>query len=188
MGTAVAQMPQPFWKNMRQEVWKQIQGYEGYYEISTFGNVKSLVRTKQIKEDRIMKVTNHCTGYIIVGLTLNGKQTLFRLHRIVAFHFCDKKIGCNIVNHKNGIKTDNRAENLEWTTVSGNSLHAVEMGLQKVRVGEESNLASLSESDVIQIRQLFSQGCYRQIDLGYRYKVSRTCISLIVNRKTWTHI
>lgn len=89
---------------MEQEIWKSIEGYEEVYEVSNLGNVNSLVRSKYIKSDRIMKPTNHCTGYIIIGLTLNSKQTLFRLHRLVALHFCEKKDGCDIVNHKNGIK------------------------------------------------------------------------------------
>lgn len=173
---------------MENEIWKPIKGYEGLYEISNLGNVKSLVRSKCIKQDRIMKPTNHCTGYIIIGLTLNGKQTLFRLHRLVAEHFCHKKEGCNIVNHKNAIKTDNRASNLEWTTVSGNTLHSFSMGLQEVRRGEKSNFAILNESDVIKIRSLYKKGGYRHLDLANMYNVSRACITNIISRKNWSHI
>jgi len=173
---------------METEIWKQITGYENLYEVSNLGRVKSLIRTKHIKEDRIMKPTAHCTGYQIIGLTVNGKQKLFRLHRIVALHFCEKKDDCDVVNHKNGIKDDNKASNLEWTTVSGNTSHSFAMGLQSVRRGQESNLSVLSESDVIKIREKFKEGGYTKKQIGLLFNVSRTCIHHIVNRINWKHI
>lgn len=173
---------------MEKEIWKGIVGYENLYEVSNLGNVKSLVRSKSIKENKVMKPTAHCTGYQIIGLCLNKKQTLFRLHRIVALHFCEKKDGCDIVNHKNGIKNDNRASNLEWTTVSGNTSHSFRMGFQEVRRGEKSNFSVLSESDVLKIREKFKQGGYTKKQLGTLFNVSQTCIHHVVNRINWKHI
>jgi NUMOD4 motif/HNH endonuclease len=167
---------------MEQEIWKPIQGYEGLYEISNFGRAKSLIK------GIIMTITLHETGYCVIGLTKNNKQRVFRFHRIVASHFCDKKEGCDVVNHKNGIKTDNRALNLEWTTVSGNTSHSFAMGLQKPRTGEESNFAVLSEKDIIDIRDKYRTKKYTQKELGILFGVSRTAITLIVNRKRWAHI
>lgn len=173
---------------MEKEIWKRITGYENLYEVSNLGRVKSLVRTKCIKEDRLMKPTAHCTGYQIIGLTKNGKQKLFRLHRVVAYHFCKKEEGFDIVNHKNGIKTDNKSCNLEWTTVSGNTAHSFRTGLQEVRRGEESNLAILSESEVIKIREKYEEGNYTKKQIAVLFNVSRTCIHHIVNRINWKHI
>lgn len=135
-----------------------------------------------------MTPTLQVSGYHIIGLTKNGEQKIFRFHRIVAAHFCKKKKGCNIVNHKNGVKTDNRSENLEWTTVSGNTSHSFAMGLQKPRMGERSNWAVLSEAEVVEIREKHKTGTYTQKQLGIMFNVSRTAITMIVNRKRWSHI
>lgn len=178
----------PFGNKMENEIWKPIKGYERLYEVSNIGRFKSLVRTSYRNKDIIMKPTLHITGYLVIGLCFDSKQTVFRAHRIVASHFCLKPKGCNIVNHLNGIKIDNRSLNLEWTTVSGNTSHSFAMGLQEVRVGEKSNLAILNEADVIEIRKEYANGNYTQKQLGKLFKVSRPCISHIVNRKTWNHI
>lgn len=135
-----------------------------------------------------MKPTKHCTGYHIIGLIKNKKQTIYRYHRIVAMAFCEMKDGCNIVNHKNGIKTDNRSDNLEWTTVSGNTLHSFKNGFQEVRRGEKSNLAILTKDQVLDIREKYKSGNYLQRELSDIYKVSRPCISNIVSAKNWKHI
>jgi len=173
---------------MEQEVWKAIQGYEGLYEVSNYGRFKSLLRVSYRNKDIIMKQTVHDSGYLIIGLNFGKKQKVFRTHRIVASHFCEKKDGCDIVNHVNGIKTDNRASNLEWTTNSGNMIHAFAMGLHKTKVGKESNFAILKESDVISIRNKYKEGSFTQKQLGEIFNVSRPCISLIVNNKNWKHI
>lgn len=164
---------------MEQEIWRPIIGYINY-EISNLGRIKN--------GEIIMKLTLHVSGYNIIGLTLNGKQRVFRFHRLVAEHFCEKKEGCDIVNHLNGIKTDNRAINLEWTTVSGNTSHSYAMGFQKPRVGIESYTAILSEQNVIDIRNKYQTKQYTQRELGVLYGVSRTAINLIINRKRWAHI
>lgn len=178
----------PFGNKMEQEFWKPIKGYESSYEVSSIGRFKSLVRISYRNKDIIMKPTNHCTGYLVIGLCIDGKQTLFRAHRIVAAHFCLKPKGCDVVNHLNGIKTDNRAVNLEWTTISGNTSHSFAMGFQEVRMGEKSNFAILSEEDVLKIRNEYAKKNYTQKQLGNLFKVSRPCISHIINRKTWNHI
>lgn len=173
---------------MEKEIWKQIKGYEGLYEVSNLGRFKSLVRTIYRNMDKIMKPTNHCTGYLVIGLYIGDKQTVFRAHRLVASQFCFKPDGCNIVNHLNGIKKDNRAINLEWTTVSGNTFHSFSMGLQEVRVGEKSNFAILKEGDVLEIRNKYAEGIYTQKELGELFKVSRVCITDIIGRRNWKHI
>lgn len=173
---------------MEQELWMPIKGYEGLYAVSNKGRIKSFNISNYRNRELIMSPILHKTGYEIIGLTKKGKQRLFRLHRLVALHFCKKEDGCNVVNHLNGVKTDNKSENLEWTTVSGNTKHSFKMGLQKPRVGEESTSAILSKKEILEIRSKYEAGGYTHLELSNIFCVSRTNISLIVNRKRWSHI
>lgn len=107
-------------KNYLGEVWRPVKGYEGLYEVSNFGRVKSLKYRKTGKES-ILKQDMCVAGYFMVGL---GKKSRKLVHRLVARAFpeiCGEWFdGCQ-VNHKNEIKTDNRAENLEVCTPKYNS-------------------------------------------------------------------
>lgn len=101
------------------ELWKDIQGFEGLYQVSNLGNVRSLNwrRTGQVKELFLKK---HNRGYLQVELT-NGKiKKTFMVHRLVALHFVVGYQKGYVVNHINENKTDNRAENLEWLSESAN--------------------------------------------------------------------
>lgn len=115
------------------EVWKDIKGYEGYYQISNKGRVKSLPRlrnakNKFISRERILKNQDNSKGYLRVELKANNKKQKFFVHRLVAEHFLDKPKGCNIVNHLDCNPHNNNVENLEWTTFKGNSRYMKEQG------------------------------------------------------------
>lgn len=110
------------------EVWKDIKDYEGYYQISNFGNVRSLDRyvvsksgwSKFVK-GRILKSSLHHYGYLQVSLLKNNKAVSIWVHSLVANAFLDNPNNLPCVNHKNEIKTDNRVENLEWCTIAYNN-------------------------------------------------------------------
>lgn len=107
------------------EQWKDIVGYENCYQISNFGNVKNIQTNKILIGD-----TNN-VGYKRVTLYKPVKKRFF-IHRLVAIYFCDGYQEDLVVNHKDGNKQNNHADNLEWVTRSENDLHAFKMNLRKV--------------------------------------------------------
>lgn len=112
------------------EIWKDI--FDGKYQISNLGNIRSLNyhREKRIRELSKLKMPN---GYETVKICINGKVKRYSLHRLVAEAFIPNSENKKQVNHINGIKNDNRVENLEWCTQSENQLHAVRNGLQRTK-------------------------------------------------------
>lgn len=116
------------------EIWKDIKGYEGKYQVSTLGYVKSLVMwtgDKYIKRDKILRGVLYKNGYMYVGLSKDGKVKRFKVNRLVAEAFIDNPYNLPVTNHKNGDKTNNTVGNLEWTSYSENLKHAYKTGLRK---------------------------------------------------------
>ena len=130
------------------EIWKDIKGYKGLYQVSNLGRVKSLSRKiivesknknykfkKKLKE-KILKPQMSGYGYLIVGLyNKKTKNKKFIVHRIVAQAFIPNPNNLPQVNHISGIKTDNSISNLEWCTNSENQLHAYKIGLKHNKIG-----------------------------------------------------
>lgn len=113
------------------EKWKPIKGYEKYYLISNFGRVKSLCNKSLIfKREKILKQSAQPTGYLFVSLfDRKGNHQLINTHRLVGVAFINNSQNKPEVNHKHGIKIDNRAHQLEWNTISENRKHAYATGL-----------------------------------------------------------
>lgn len=175
---------------MLNEVWKDVIGFEGLYQISNMGNLRSF-HVVPIT-GRIMKPATDRRGYKYQGLSNRIEINNYRIHRLVALAFLDNPLNKPQVNHINGIKTDNRAVNLEWATSTENHKHAVKTGLrtfEHIR-GELASSSKLKESDVISIRYLFSKNpCVpTKNELAYKYGVTYQCIHSIVNRISWRHI
>lgn len=101
------------------EIWKDIGGYEGLYQVSNLGRVKSLFRYKKILKGNVVS-----GGYIQVQLCKRGKATNYLIHRIVAFAFLNNSDNKPCVNHIDGNKTNNSPDNLEWVTYSENEFHS----------------------------------------------------------------
>ena len=105
------------------EVWKPIRGYEGKYEVSSLGRVKSLVfrnNQTEIPRERILSATDNGHGYKIVGLSKDGKRKNHYLHRLVAEAFIPNLSNLEVVDHINHDRSDNRVDNLQWLTQAEN--------------------------------------------------------------------
>jgi len=116
-------------EDMEGEIWKDIEGFNGFYEISSLGRVKSLSRETfngvayfKIK-NRILRPTFRKDGYVITKITFNRKQFTFRNHRLVALYFINNPFNKTDVNHINSNKSDNNIINLEWATRLENMCH-----------------------------------------------------------------
>ena len=107
-----------------QEVWKPIPGYEGLYEISNIGSLKSYAPHPRYKPGRIIKSVMDDKGYIQYSLCKAGVKRLYKIHQLVMLAFVGPQQKGIYVNHKNGIRHDNRLENLEYVTPSENIKHA----------------------------------------------------------------
>ena len=170
------------------EIWKEVKDYEGIYQVSNLGRIKSLSRLNlrgfKIKE-KIIKGGIDTHGYQMINLTKDGIRKTILVHRLVSKHYICNAFDKPDVNHKNGIKTDNRVSNLEWSTTQENVTHAYENGLCSSKTGAENGRALLNESQVLEIRQIKNKKISK---IAIEYNVSWSCISSIINRKTWTHI
>ena len=109
------------------EIWKPVVGFEGFYEVSNYGRVKSLQRLRRnrygvfIVEEKILKQLTLTKGYLGVRLYKNNKGKTFKVHRLVAEAFIPNPDNLACVNHKDEIKTNNMVDNLEWCTSKYNT-------------------------------------------------------------------
>lgn len=120
---------------MVNRIWKDIPGYEGLYQVSNFGEVKSFYKFRDGKKERILKHAINDSGYKIVVLTKNKKPKSLRVHRLVALTFIDNFENKPQVNHIDGNKLNNNINNLEWCTNGENEKHAYKLGLKKINSG-----------------------------------------------------
>ena len=117
------------------EVWKDIEGFNGKYQVSNYGNVRSFSRWKN---GGLLKFGKTKTGYYFVNLVKNGRKDVkdFRVHRLVAIAFLDNPKNLPEVNHIDGNKLNNHVDNLEWVSREDNIRHAVKTGLIPIRLGK----------------------------------------------------
>jgi hypothetical protein len=117
------------------EIWKEIKGYEGLYQVSNYGRIKSLSHINylgRLRQECILGSRLSDRGYHTAVLYNNGKPKSFRVHQLVAKAFIDNPFNKPHVNHLDGIKSNNFIDNLEWVTISENQKHAFKNGLNRI--------------------------------------------------------
>lgn len=112
---------------MNEEIWKDIEGYEGLYQVSNMGRVRSLDskdRLGRFKKGKIKNAVNNGTGYLVVNLKKDAQQKMITVHRLVAEAFIENPESKRCINYIDGNKRNNKVENLEWCTHAENMYHA----------------------------------------------------------------
>lgn len=176
------------------ETWIDIKGYEGLYQVSNMGSVRSMPR-KTIGTNnaifpfngRILKPQADRGGYLRVSLRANSVAVFHSVHRLVANHFIGNPYNLPEVNHKVGIKSDNRASQLEWCDRSYNKTHAYRvLGQEKMR-GERSGTAKVTEAEIKKMADDYTH-LKSYIKVGKKYNISGTQAWRILTKKSWQHL
>lgn len=171
------------------ELWKQLARWEGIYEISNYGRVKRVDGNNCAKVGHIMG-TSLVNGYPVVRLRYKGRTERNTVHSHVAESFIGPRPLGMQINHINGIRNDNRLENLEYCTPAQNIQHSFDVlkRQRKGAVGEANGKSKLMPEDVVTIRQLYAEGGRSQQSIADTYGITQNMVSKIVLRRFWAHI
>lgn len=169
----------------RNEIWKPIPGFNDSYEASSIGRIRSVDRRSfngSFLKGKIMcQNTNFKNGYLTVMLAENGKSKAKLSHRMIATAFIDNNEGKKTVNHINGIKTDNRVENLEWASYSENMRHAINTGLATNFI---NSFRKMDKEMANEARNRLSLG-ERPMDIARDFNVPKDCIYNLRYNPNW---
>jgi len=177
-----------------EEEWKDIEGYEGLYQVSSRARIKSLERMVPGRwgHDRIVREkiieTRNCAIYPTICLWRGNTKKSVRVHVLVAQAFILNPENKPQVNHKDGNKQNCLPNNLEWATVSENARHAFDNKLRVAVKGEKSNFSKLTSSQVFEIRESLLSEKLNHKEVASRFGVTLGTIRNIENQKTWKHV
>jgi len=182
-----------------EEIWKDIEGFEGLYQASTTGKVRSVDRIvphshgnrfRKLVGRELKSHPNH-KGYLMLQLSKNGKVIVICNHRVIATTFIDNPLNLSEINHIDEVKVNNSVDNLEWITHIDNIRHGTGMersaksriGLAMVK-GEQCGGAKLKESQVIEILN----SSKKSTELAKIFGVDHSQICRIRRRENWKHL
>lgn len=175
----------------KEEIWKDVVGYESILKVNDIGDIKIKSRTwlsgrwvTRTNPEKMIATSFDRKGYVTFCFNFNGKVKTLKVHRVVAQAFIPNPQNKPQVNHKDGIKTNNMVDNLEWCTMLENMRHAHSNGLIIPPKGEAHGMVKLTNKDVIEIRNK-TLPIYK---LAEKYKVSRSTIDNIQRGKSWKHL
>ncbi|MEO1690729.1 MAG: NUMOD4 domain-containing protein [Cyanobacteria bacterium J06631_6] len=181
------------------EVFVDIPGYEGYYQVSNYGKVRSLDRVikektgkTQTLKGRVLKLRINPGGYYYIGLGKNGTKATFAIHQLVAQAFIPNPYNKKTVNHLDGNKLNNSVANLEWCTYSENLEHAYKTGLRRAvkssEVASKNYKRKLTEQQVREIKRLLARGNLTHREIAKKFSVARSTITEIKSGRRWKHL
>ena len=169
-------------EEMPEERWAPIPGFEGWYDASDLGNVRRMKAYATTFIGRILKVDTSA-DYYRVTLSKNNEQHRFTVHGLVAMTFLGDCPDGKQINHIDGVKTNNRADNLEYVTSSENQQHAYDTNLRIPPRGETQGLSKLTEKNVHEMRSLFGLEPYKTI--AARFGVTASNVCMIATGRSW---
>jgi len=179
------QRPLILWVFYFMEFWKKIEGFESY-EISNYGRLRKILKFRKNRDYNaiMLKPSFDKDGYLRTVLTISKTEKYNKtIHRLVALSFIDNTENKPQINHKDGNKSNNLVENLEWCTAKENSIHAIKLGLSGQAPGEMHHMSKLKLNDVLEIRE--NKDNLSQRKMAVIYGISQTQISRILNNKRW---
>ena len=169
------------------EHWRAISGYEGYYEVSSFGQIRSLDRTRRYRHGRckvrgqLLRFHSSNSGYLMVNLCGPQRQRCLYVHILVAEAFLGKRPTAFVVHHVDANKSNNYASNLDYISSREN------LKLGSFVYGESHCYAKLKFKDIPKIRSLAEQG-WHFTPIAERFGVTNSTIWAVIHGKTWTHV
>ena len=174
------------------ETWKDIKGFEGLYQISDYGRVKSLSRKcgRVIRKEKLLTIHMTKDGYPKVRLQHGEEDKTARVHRLVAETFIPNPNGYETVNHIDGNKLNCHVSNLEWCNRSEQMYHAYKLGLKPSMMGTDNAQAKLTEEQVREIKRLYKpyDRNFSTVKLGEMFGVSNRVIGLIVRGLSYKNV
>lgn len=164
------------------EIWKDIPDYEGVYQVSNLGRIRSLDRYIKrgksgfFKEGQIQKLQNNGNGYLYKQLKHKGKHRNFYIHRLVSMVFIGERPDGMMICHKDGDTTNNNLDNLRYDTPLENNIDQFRHGVEK---------GKLSNDDVLKVRKMYKDG-YKTKEISEFFNVGRWDVQRINNGKNYS--
>lgn len=185
--------------NLLGEIWKDVVNYEGLYQVSNLGRIKTLDRIKEfpngikhiVRRESLMKLKLTQFGYLTVKLYKHsvGKSKDYFVHKLVLMMFSPNPENKLEGNHKNGIKTDNTLGNLEWCTRAENNRHAIDTGLLVAHKGSKVYNAKFTEEKIALIRRFYRRfPKTKQRDFAKRTEICYKQLNQILKNSIWKHV